>query len=412
MKKNHSAILLIACIALNSITNIFVYSFLTAHLLNLTNNNLLYVVLFNLITHIIMALLTFLLAPLIKKCKKRVFLIIGVILKFLLMLTVVLVQNGLEKYIVLISVLNGLAEITYWSGGNGLKSLIVTKKHMKDFVLFNSIAGSIIGIIIPIIFGSVIDNTSFFIASIVVLVIAIAQIIISVFIKEHKVQDPHFSYKNFFNSIKATNNQKLLRGIIINNFLSGFRGNLSMLILYMTVLLFKTNISIGIFATIGSILCIIVMFIFRQIKKHELNIWFYIISGVIPFVIILLATFYLNQITLIIFNFGTTICLCIPDTVNDMRRFTLTKQKGLKTYYCESVSISEIALNVGRVAGELVLVLMALCVNEGLYITCLIVSALITLIYVISVGALEKVAKKPKNSSRNNHNNEKIKSPN
>ena len=71
MKKlKPNASLLLVCLSLNSITSMFVYTFLLAHIIDLSSNSIINIAIFYLVLHVSMIVLSLVLAPLFKKMNK------------------------------------------------------------------------------------------------------------------------------------------------------------------------------------------------------------------------------------------------------------------------------------------------------------------------------------------------------
>ena len=76
-----NAYLLLCCLVINSITTVFIYSFLLAFVLDVSQNSIINVALFYLTLHIATIVLSWLLAPFFKRFNKTFSLKIGVIFK-------------------------------------------------------------------------------------------------------------------------------------------------------------------------------------------------------------------------------------------------------------------------------------------------------------------------------------------
>ena len=119
--------------------------------------------------------------------------------------------------------------------------------------------------------------------------------------------------------------------------LYGFCSNMSMLILYFTVITFKTNISIGIFSTIATVISMLILAIYN-VKKQWFNNY---VSAVLSSVLIALSIsciiFSLNRITLIVFYLCWNVSIVIPEIITSARRLNIVKQNHLTKYNIENI---------------------------------------------------------------------------
>ena len=178
--------------------------------------------------------------------------------------------------------------------------------------------------------------------------------------------------------------------IYFNQLLYGFCSNISMLILYYTVITFGSNISIGIFSTIASIIAMLVLAIYNVKKKWFNNYFTAIASSILVTISIVLILINLNQISLTLFYVFWNISIVIPEIITGARRLNVTKHKYLKSYNIENVTISETYLDLGRVIGEAMLLAMGLINNRIFDIVCLCIITSVIVFYFIHTVIIRK----------------------
>ena len=381
--------LLLSCLILNGITSIFIYTYLLAFILDVSSNGIVNVAVFYLVLHISMIILSWILAPFFKRFNKTLALKIGIVFKFLFVLMVVFLKDSIVKYIYLIAVCNSLSEVMFWGGANPLQPVVTKNSSLSVFMSFNKIFGTIISLIVPIFMGFCIDQIGIHFISLAMTVLVAVQLTVALMInekEEHKTKP--LNYKEFISKTKKYYPET--KQIYINQFLYGICSNISMLILYFTVITFGSNLSIGIFSTIASIMAIIILSIYNVKKKLFNNIVTAIISSILISISIIFIIINLNQVSLTLFYIFWNISIVIPEIITGARRLNVVKQKHLTQYNIENITISETYLDLGRVVGEVILLLMGIISMRIFDIICLSFITLIVIIYLIHTVIIKK----------------------
>lgn len=364
MKKlKPNASLLLVCLSLNSITSMFVYTFLLAHIIDLSSNSIINIAIFYLVLHVSMIVLSLVLAPLFKKMNKALILKLGIGVKFVFVVLVAILSDYIVNYVYIISICNALAEVVFWAGANALIPKATDNQSMQQFFSFQSIIGGIISIVLPPIIGMWIDKFGMYIISVIMVFVVAAQYVTSIFIKDRGIEkSTKIQYGKFVRSIKEKN-IKTVKPIYLNMVLLGFCSNIGTLVLYFTYTVYNSNISLGIFSTITSILTIVFFAIFN-IKKSvfKKNVSF-IIYTVVVCISLLLIIFNLDKTTLIIFRFAWSIGNAVPSTVAGTQRLEIVQNTGFEKYNVENMTLTEVFLDLGRVIGEITLLLMGVFSN-------------------------------------------------
>ncbi len=403
MKKfSKNAILLLLCLLTNGITSTFIYSYLLAFILDISNNGIVNVAIFYLVLHTTMIALSWILAPMFKKFNKSLALKIGIVFKFLFVLTIVFIGDTVVNFVYLIAICNALSEVLFWGGANPLQPIVTKNTSMSLYMSVTKILSTIIGFIVPVLMGFCIDKIGLHSIAIAMTIIVSIQLTLAMFINEkNEIDNTKLKYKEFIKKIKSSFSQA--KHIYLNQFLYGFCSNVSMLILYYTVITFGSNVSIGIFSTVSSIISIVILAIYNIKRNIFHNYITSSIFGVSMISAITLVMLNLNRTSLIIFYTLWTITIIIPDIITGSSRLKITKQSFLKKYNIENITISETYLDFGRVVGEIMLLIMGLINNKVVDIVCLCVTAVLIAIYFThSIYIKRKVIFKiPKDKEKN-----------
>ncbi|MBQ8468250.1 MAG: hypothetical protein IJ542_00660 [Clostridia bacterium] len=390
MKKfSKNANLLMICTLADSITSMFIYTFLLAYILNVSSNGIVNVALFYLVLHSSMIALSWVAAPLFKRLNKSTILKIGILFKFAFVLFVVAIGNKVVNYVYLIAICDGLAEVLFWGGVTPLQAVVTEKQQLPLYLSVITIIKQIMGLVLGVLMGLLIDKTGMYIISIVMLVVVSLQLILAIFITHPDEKDNQkLQYKEFWELSKIKYPQT--RATYFNIFLSGFISNFSMIILYFTVITFGTNISLGIFSAISTLLSMVILIFYNVKKTFWVRYPVSISASIIFSASVLFMIFSLGKISLSTFNVIWAIATVVPTTITSVLRLNITKTQSLEKYNIENVTISETYLDFGRVVGEALLLTMGLVNNYYFDIVCLCLCSVGVVYYFLNTTAVCK----------------------
>ena len=128
---------------------------------------------------------------------------IGIVLDFVYFLTIILLKDQVVDYIYLVGLLYGLEEGFYYSVYNILESDGITNEERAKFAGTYTATESILSIVFPLIFGSLIYATEFLKSLIIVFIIVIIRIILSFIYKDNNIpKSNRTNMKNYFGLTK------------------------------------------------------------------------------------------------------------------------------------------------------------------------------------------------------------------
>lgn len=345
---------------INSIVDLFIYTFFTAHMLILTDNDICFIAQFYMIVYAMVAITFFAMAPLAKKLKHINVLRIGAVLKGLFILLVVILGTSIIKHYIWLAIIYGVIEGIFWSGGNTIKSLVVPSEKIKALISVVSINARLVGIICPVVFGVSIDAMSFNTLAIIILVFITMQIISTFFIKQITEMEGKSHFKQYFCELKNNPQTQFIKKSYLIIFFRGLQYFVPTFITYLIIYVLKTNTSLGILTTVASIVAIIILIIFNTIKKADTNIWIYLIFTVLEAVSLLLSIIFMMPIFIIIFQVVYTSTKSTVDSMSEALRGSTVRDAKLDQYMTESIAVGEMFLNVGRVIGFFALFILGL----------------------------------------------------
>lgn len=339
----------------------FVDIFLTLYFLDVSASNILPLGIYKLVAVVAIFGVMFLSRNYCKS-KNRVNLIrTGIILNFIYFLTIILLKEKVIDYIYLVGLLYGLEEGFYYSVYNNIESDGITNEERPRFSGLNKAVDSILSILFPLLFGTLIYATGFITSLIIVLAIVAIQIILSFLVKDKNI--PKSAKTDLKKFSKIVRNNKTIQQIYINRFFSGLtysEGAFSYIVTIYIIKVFSDSVSLGIFTSIfGLISCVIGVLFAKCIKQKHYNSVIKI--SMIFTIISLCAMIYnCNFITIVLFNLFQTFSKGLMDLINCNTSSDISNLKIIKKEYKVEYWLGvESSLFLGRVISNSLFILMA-----------------------------------------------------
>lgn len=346
---------------IKNILSTFVDSFLVLYFLNVSESNILPLGIYKLIAIFVLYGVMFFTRNYCKS-KHRVNLIrIGIILNFIYFLSIILLREKVVDYIYLVGIFYGLEEGFYYSAYNNIESDGITNEERPKFSGLNKAVNSILSIIFPLVFGTLIQTTGFIKSLIVILMFVIIQIFLSFSIKDKNI--PKSSKTDLKRFSKIVKQNKRIKQIYKNRFLAGLtysEGAFSYIVTIYIIKVFSNSVSLGIFTSIFSLIsCVIGLLFARCIKKDSYN---KVIKVSMVCTIISLCTmiYNCNFITIILFNLCQTFSKGLMDLINCNSCLDVSNLEVIKKEYKAEYWLgAETSLFFGRVISNILFILMA-----------------------------------------------------
>ena len=380
MEKKRSIIGLMGSLLINNILYMFINTFMVAYFYTLTNYDYKIISVFYIMSFIFIVLTFIILGKTIKNKMQVPIFRFGIILYCIYVLTVSLLKDNIIKYYIYLGIFYGIVQGFLWSAGHLLVNEYANDVSNK-FVSTKSMISKTLKIVIPFIFGTTIELTSFSSVAMVVVIFSIIQFSFSLLIKEKDLtKSKKYSLNNFILYLKETKNKKI-KGFYKIMFCEGIVNYLlETLITIMIVLTFKTNISLGILTTIFSLCSIISVYIFqRKLKNNNIVL---AISATMSVLGVVLLLFNISKISVVIHNLINSVFLILLINNAEEKRYSIINADKTITqdYLAEHQVISEISLNIARIIGYTILFAISF-LNNIIYFKILLVFVSITIIY-------------------------------
>lgn len=378
--------------AIKKIMTIFLGPFLTAYFISTSTNSILNIAIYYIFTYVTMALSTLVVAALAEKRNRIKIFRIGIILNFIYILIIILLKEKIINYLPIISILYGLAASCYYFPYNLFIINKVKNTERTNYMVKLFITISVVGILFPIIFGSIITITNYILTAVIVLFISLIQIILSFFITDNHNGDlEEYNLKKAWLELKKN---KQVINCLAGEFFIGMNicnGALETVMVILILNSFKTNVNLGIITSIATLLSILVVKIYGLIYNKIDDKKVIIISSIIPVISLIIFLILKTNTTVIIYKFSYVIFAEILSLVRKIKIFNLSNSKIVnKSNQCEFNAIREVTLNVGRVTGYTLLLLAGLTQSA---VVLNIVTIILTLSLLVMSINLTKVKK-------------------
>lgn len=378
--------------AIKKIMTIFLGPFLTAYFINTSTNSILNIAIYYIFTYATMALSTLVVAALAEKRNRIKIFRIGIILNFIYILIIILLKEKIINYLPIISILYGISASCYYFPYNLFIINKVKNTERTNYMVKLFITISVVGILFPIIFGSIITITNYILTAVIVLFISLIQIILSFFITDNHNGDlEEYNLKKAWLELKKN---KQVINCLAGEFFIGMNicnGALETVMVILILNSFKTNINLGIITSIATLLSILVVKIYGLIYNKRDDKKVIIISSIIPVISLIIFLILKTNTTVIIYKFSYVIFAEILSLVRKIKIFNLSNSKIVnKSNQCEFNAIREVTLNVGRVTGYTLLLLAGLTQSA---VVLNIVTIILTLSLLVMSINLTKVKK-------------------
>ena len=378
--------------AIKKIMTIFLGPFLTAYFISTSTNSILNISIYYIFTYATMALSTLVVAALAEKRNRIKIFRIGIILNFIYILIIILLKEKIINYLPIISILYGISASCYYFPYNLFIINKVKNTERTNYMVKLFITISVVGILFPIIFGSIITITNYILTAVIVLFISLIQIILSFSITDNHNGDlEEYNLKKAWLELKKN---KQVINCLAGEFFIGMNicnGALETVMVILILNSFKTNINLGIITSIATLLSILVVKIYGLIYNKRDDKKVIIISSIIPVISLIIFLILKTNTTVIIYKFSYVIFAEILSLVRKIKIFNLSNSKIVnKSNQCEFNAIREVTLNVGRVTGYTLLLLAGLTQSA---VVLNIVTIILTLSLLVMSINLTKVKK-------------------
>lgn len=386
---------IIAINAAKKTMEIFLGPFLTAYFIKTSAESMIDLSIFNIFSYILLALSSLIVASIVKNKFKIGMFRLGVILNFVYIMSIIVLKEQIIHHLGLISILYGVSNGIYYFPYNLFVINKVDNKNRTIYMVKSKVVSSTIGILCPILLGSIITITNYELTAIIIAIISAIQILLSFFIKPEK--DAHLSKFNLKKTWNKLKDNKQIKKMCIVEFFIGMNVSNGALEILMTILIFnsfKTDMNLGIISSITTVLTIIFVNLYGKIYKNKNDNKVIIFSSILPVISLLLLLLWRSNITLILYNFCYVIFTAILTLTREIRLFNLADSSIVdRENQSEFFSGRECILNLGRITGYTMLLLAGVTGNQIILNIVMVLLTLSILIMGLNIRKIEKFEK-------------------
>ena len=391
MKKkfNKNIFGLLANNGFHSMITIYMNTFLVAYLLNVSSGNFFNVSLYYVISYLVMIVCYTSFSFLVCKVNKIYLVRIAIFLQSIILGIMAFLQARIVDYLIPIAIIYNVSNALYWSSLNSLANELIHGKALQNYNTYNSVVGSLTSIVVPIVFGSIIDKSSLFVISIFATVVGVLQIVSTYFLSKPQLSHTKLDFKGYYNECYNTGHKSCYRLLFLGFITYGCRDAISVLITMLIVLTFQTNTSLGAISSLISCLTIIVLLISnKKFSSKSSNIYLYV--GAITIISMLTLIININKPAIIFFNICFSALLSIPNRSFAIKRSGLIRAVDKKQYIVEHQAVIELFLNFGRVLFYSILLLASFTTKIWVYQSLVAIGMGFVSLYSVFTYLLEK----------------------
>lgn len=352
-KDNRATVCLSVCHLIYAVINMFLSTFLVAHIYSLTTDIFSYAVnvgIYQISTYAVMLVSYYVLSILVDKTDRIWCYRIANILNAGIVIVTIFFGQDLAKLVVVAGVLNGFSHGAYYASFNVLKQEMVSRKTMDKFTVVLSVLTKVVNVVFPIVLGALIEVSTFSVVAIYVLVLAVAQCILTFFVKAKRPANSNFSLKEYFKDLKEHPKVfKKMKALYIIGFFYGLTSAVSMLLNINIMMQFGSNLSLGVITGCCSLFAVVVILIVSKFTKVGKRPLLFVASAILPCAGAILFVSLPNMVTLIVYHVCLSFCEVINATIYDTYRNKNLKEAGMYKDIAEHQCITESIFQITRI---------------------------------------------------------------
>ena len=356
---------------LRIVLELFTSTFLVSYILaqspdSILGKGLINIGIFYVSWNAVYGILNFVASYLVDRSDRAMLLRCGIIFNILLMVALVFWGEQISHWLVLAGAVCGMSDAFYYSSYILMRNELSFHGSFKRYNVFTTIGVNLVKVIVPIIMGYIIDISTFSTIALYVIIVGVAQFGLTYLIKSTKPKDSKFELKGFINYLKEDKFAwSKIKYTYFNSLIAGAKTTYRTIVIVLTVYIFKTNLNLGIFTSIFSLLTMLCLILYRKIdpnpKVNKAAIYAFV--GVLPAAALIAMLIVTNNVTLIIMNFTLTLANYFSDYLGTVERDTIIKNLNKYDYVAEHQFVTEIILVFGRIIAFSLFVVFGLFAN-------------------------------------------------
>lgn len=331
--------------SLNSIVNLFVTTFLVAHIYTFSTDVFDYlfkVSIYSIAYYLGYAIMYLIFSNVVEKTNRIIIYKISIIIKTILVLFFIFFGEDLAQLLLLAGTLIAIGDGLYYSSYSVIRQEMIKRSESSSFSSVFFILSKIIEVVCPIILGALIDIITFSYTAIIVLVVCVFQLIFASFIHSQKPDGSSFGLIEHIKILKE--NKPARKQLGIQYFIAAIYGvtYLAYTLLNIYIMLeYKSSFSLGLITGLISAGTILVIILMNKFTKAGSRSWLFIICAILPIVAGTIFAIHLNQITMIVLNAILLLTAIVHQVLYDDHRNGTLKDMGMYDQIAEHHAIIE-----------------------------------------------------------------------
>lgn len=347
---------------LRIIVFIFIDTFFSVYFFNLVNYDLLPIAIYNLFIYVGLFSSFYLIKNLMKKGLKRELYQIGISLTGLYLLLILLLKENIVNYIIILGLVNGLGQGFYYYPTNIYDTELILNKDRDKYTGYLNMINMFLNIFVPIVLGLLLNKLSYITVGKIIIVIIVLMYFLGFFLKRKLVKSTKFELGEFWKYFKND-----FKKLIVIRYLEGLTYSspaIELIITYYSILYLNNNLYIGILTSIQGVLALFTCLLFtKRNKKYDKKI--VNISNLLITLSLLTLFIKTNMYSLCFYLLIQNSLLIYVQLINKNNVSNITNNyKEIKNKYKEEYHlVMELILNIGRITGFIILIMISLLKN-------------------------------------------------
>lgn len=365
MKKNISeANTLIGIQAIREVMEIFSGPFLTTYFIKTSIDSLVQISIYNIFVYFILAIASIIVCCVIKRKLKIETFRLGIIINFVYVLTIIILKENILNHLPIIAILYGVSAAAYWVPLGLFLINKVKNEERLEYETKNQMVKTIFKIVVPILLGSIITVSNYYITATIILFLSVIQIMFSFWLKPLENTYEKFDIKKAWKKIK---NIKRIKNTILIEYLQGLCIASSSLTIITTTLVFSalhTDFKLGIITSITSAIQMLVVYLYNKNKKIKKDKKIILISSIIPIISLTILLINKCNTTIIIYDMLSKISTGLLSVIRTVQMYNTANHNTISiNEQNEFWAIRETFINLGRITSYILLLIVSISGN-------------------------------------------------
>lgn len=394
-KDKSSGVCLFACGKISKIINLFLSTFLVAHIYSFSGDIYQYIFnvgIYEITTYATLVIVFLIIIRFVEKSNRVWYYRLAIVLRTALVVFAIFFGNDMAKLIYVAGFLNGFSNAFYYASYNVMQQEMVSRKSIKSFIVFSQMFSKIISVVVPVVLGALIEISTFTQVAIYILVICLIQVGISLGIKSKRPENSNFNLKEYFKKIKPKSAfSKKIKFLYLTCFVYGATTIVEILVNICVMMQFGSSFKLGIVISVLAFVSVVVIFVFNRFTKAGNRSLIYMILAVLPLMFTFVFAISPGVVTLICYNAAIAISSIVFQSMYDAYRNSTLKEEGFYDCIPEHQTVFEICLGISRVVSYGLLLILNLTQNLAVFKTFMCLMAISYSAMLILLLAYEKI---------------------